>query len=384
MKTPLACLNLLHGKMRTLVAIAGVAFSVLLIFMQLGFLGSVRQTSTAIFDALDFHIMIRSPGYLHVGDARQFPRTRLYQASASPAVESVMPFHVELNQWRNPLDGRRRGILVMGVDPSRPPFRLDELARKSRLLHTDEALLVDRESRPEFGPRNERRFSNDDVGVRAEVGNKQVRIIGHFGLATGLTADGAVLLNQQGFCRLFPGRDQSRVNLGLVRVADAANIDQVADQLRRSLPPDVEVLTRQDALDFELDRWVNQTSIGLIFRLGVVVAFIVGTAIVYQVLTTDVAKHLKEYATLKAIGYGNGYLVAVVLTQAALLAICGFVPGVLLAEILYRVTTLISNVPVEMNPQRLATVLGLALAMCTLSGFIASRRVRTADPAELF
>jgi len=383
-RTPLAWFNLVHNKTRTVVAVAGVAFSVVLIFMQLGFHGSVEKTATVVYDALQFDAVLRSREYLHVADPRSFPQARLHQAESVTGVSTIVPFYVDLNQWRNPITGRNRGILVMGVRPGDDVFAKTELHDKAVLLGRDDSLLIDRRSRREFGPKNKRQFSDEDLGVESEVGQRQVRIVGHFGLGTGLAADGAVLMNERGFCRVFPGRTVDRVSLALIRVGDGTDAAEVVDRLRQTLPGDVEVLTRGDVIEFEKNRWVNETSIGLIFRLGVVVAFIVGMAIVYQVLSSDVAGHLPEYATLKAMGYGNRYLSTVVLQQAAMLAVLGFVPALAVSEILYRITSYYANVPVEMNPRRILFVFALAVAMCAVSGIGALRKARTADPADLF
>ena len=89
MRTPLAWLNLAHYKMRTLAAVAGVAFSVVLIFMQLGFLGSVETTASLLYDALEFDLVMRSPQYLHVAAPGTFPRGRLYHVASRPGVESA-------------------------------------------------------------------------------------------------------------------------------------------------------------------------------------------------------------------------------------------------------------------------------------------------------
>ncbi|MBU4399689.1 MAG: FtsX-like permease family protein, partial [Planctomycetes bacterium] len=122
----------------------------------------------------------------------------------------------------------------------------------------------------------------------------------------------------------------------------------------------------------------------LIFQLGVVVALVVGTAIVYQVLSSDVANHLPEYATLKAIGYGGGYLAGVVLQQAAMLAVLGFLPGLAISAVLYWLTRAMARVPIEMTVGRVFFVFGLSVLMCTISGLGALRKVRSADPADLF
>jgi len=358
---------------------------VVLIFMQLGFLGSVETTATLLFDALRFDVMMRSPRYLHMAAPGAFPRDRLFQAASMPGVESASPFCVGVNQWRNPRSGQKRRILAMGIRPEDPVFAVEEIRRKAaRDLVAPEFVLVDRQSRHEFGPSNGKRFGDDDVGRDAEVGSHWVRIVGHFSLGGGFAADGAVLLNERGFRRIDPGSSPDEVSLGLIKLRRGADAEAIAAKLKEVLPEDVEVLTRCEAVRRERQRWVSETSVGIIFRLGVAVALVVGTAIVYQVLSSDVANHLAEYATLKAIGYTGRFVAGVVLRQAVALAILGFAPGLVLSEVLYRLTAQMANIPMTMTPGRIGAVLALAVAMCTVSGLGAVRKLRSADPADLF
>lgn len=386
MRTPLATLNLWHYKMRTLAAAAGVAFSVVLVFMQLGFLGAVETTASLLYDALEFDVLVRSSQYLHVAASRTFPRQRLYQAASVPGVRKALPFYVGAGQWRNPQDGQRRRILVLGVRPEDGVFRAEEFRRKAALLVAPEFVLVDRQSRHEFGPRQGKTFGNADIGAEAEVAGHSVRIVEHYSLGGGFAADGSLLVNERGFRRLQPGFGPDDVCLGLVQVDEGADPAVVAARIRQALPQDqdVDVLTRAEVHRRELDRWVQETSVGVIFQLGVAVALVVGTAIVYQVLSSDVASHLPEYATMKAMGYSGRAVAGVVLREALLLAVLGFAPGLALAELLYRITETMANIPIGMTPGRIAGVFALAVAMCTISGTAAVRKLRSADPADLF
>lgn len=161
-------------------------------------------------------------------------------------------------------------------------------------------------------------------------------------------------------------------------------MDAIATTLRRLLPADVQVLTRREMIQNDLQFWLQTTAIGFIFTLGVIVSFIVGTVIVYQILYTDIRDHMTEYATLKAMGYSGRYLFGVVLQEAVILAIAGFVPGWVVAVGLYRLTREATNLPMIMTVNRLVLVLALTVVMCSLSGLISVRRAVTADPAEVF
>jgi putative ABC transport system permease protein len=383
-KTPLAWRNLVQHPARALAVLAGVTFAIVLIFMQLGFYGSIETTARTIYDALEFDVVIRSREYLHLSDAATLPRERLIQAASHADVAKARPFYAALNDWRRPTDGQSRGMLTMGMNPDDPVFALEEIRSQAHRLRHERAVLVDRASRREFGPRNGQQFGDQDVGVETEIGRSKVRIAGHFYLGSGLAADGAAVLNDRAFHLARRDRTPEEVSLGLVTLREGADAGQVATELAARLPDDVDVLTRRQAIDFELHRWLRDTSIGLIFQVGVVVAMIVGMAIVYQVLSSNIAEHFAEYATLKAMGYSNRFLAWIVLQQSVLLAVLGFVPGVIISLALYALTSYVAELPIKMNVSRIATVFTLALAMCCVAGLVAIRKVRTAEPAELF
>lgn len=384
MKTPLAWLIMSHNKVRAVIAIAGVAFAVILLFMQLGFLGAVKSTATLVYDELDFDILVRSKQYLHFANSGSFPKNRLRMAESLSGVATATPFYVEVNQWRNPQNGTKRGILMLGADPHDHVFLSRELQRKITRLVAPEFLLIDRQSRREFGPADGVQFGNRDFGVKSELSGQTVRIVGHFSLGSGLAADGSVMLSDRGFVRTLPGRNIDDVSLGLIRLEEHADAREVAAKLRQVLPPDVQVMTRREVAEYEVNHWVNETQIGVIFQLGVIVSLIVGAAIVYQVLSSDVVRHLAEYATLKAMGYRNFFLIRIVVQQALMLAVVGFAAAFLLSEALYRFTTKVANVPIEMNLERTGAVFGLSVVMCLASSLIAIRRLRNAEPADLF
>jgi putative ABC transport system permease protein len=357
---------------------------VILIFMQLGFLGAAEYSARMVFDAFDFDILIRSCHYQHLIASWTFPRERMEEARAVAGVERVTPVYVGLSYWRNPLNGSERGMFLIGVNPSDHVFRIADIQDKLAMLTVPESVLIDQKSREQFGPQDGRRFGVADIGVEAELLHQRVRIAECFSLGMGFVADGAALTSVRGFQRIRRGQAPDNVSLALVKVRPGVNVDEVAAALRDSLPGDVEVITRDAVLAREVRHWVWETSIGLIFQLGVAVAMVVGVAIVYQVLSSDVTNHLPEYATLKAMGYGGGYLATVVLQQAVVLAILGFLPGWIISAGLYKMTQAAARLPMNLPLSRILFVLGLTVAMCTISGLGALRKVRTADPADLF
>jgi putative ABC transport system permease protein len=158
----------------------------------------------------------------------------------------------------------------------------------------------------------------------------------------------------------------------------------MAQVLQKNLPNDVRVLTKAEFINFEKQYWSENTSIGFIFTMGTAIGFVVGVVIVYQILSGDVAEHTAEYATLKAMGYQDSYLLTVVFQEALILAFLGFLPGSAIAVSLYALTRNATNLPLFMTMSRAITVLILTIMMCLISGGIATRKLRAADPADIF
>jgi putative ABC transport system permease protein len=376
MRIPLAWHNLAHEKARTATATAGVTFAVVLILMQLGFYGAVWRTATIVYDQLNYDVLISSPEYLHFSEAGTFPRLRLRQAASVPGVEAARPLYVRFNLWKHRALPRRRGILVIGMRPRDEVFRAAEIVNVTRLLTRPDRMLLDTRSRPEFG--------RQSAGEQAEVGGRRLQVAGLYTLGTGFGADGDIIVSDETFVRLFPDRTVEDVSLGLVKVADGADPAQVARALDDVLPPDVQVRTRAQIAAAERNRWLWKTSVGFIFGSGVLLAAVVGMAVTYQVLSSDIANRLPEYATLKAMGYSFRYLAGVVVQQALILAVLGFVPGLAVSAVLYRVTAQLARIPIEMETSVVISVFVLSLAMCAAAALAAVNKVKRAAPAELF
>jgi putative ABC transport system permease protein len=220
--------------------------------------------------------------------------------------------------------------------------------------------------------------------VATEVGNRQVEIVGLFRLGTSFGIDASLITSDLNFLRLFPMRSAGQIDLGLVHLEPGADPLSVRDAIADGIPRDVEVLTRDEFVAREVSYWAGATPIGYVFSFGVLMGLVVGAIIVYQILFADVQQHLQEYATLKAIGYTNGYLFGVVLQEAAILALLGYVPGLLLCLFIYAQAGAATRLPLVMTPERAGLVAALTVGMCCFSGAIALRKIRRVDPAEVF
>ncbi|MCW5313275.1 FtsX-like permease family protein [Nostoc sp. KVJ3] len=381
-KIPLSWLQLTREKTRLAVALAGIAFADILMFMQLGFRDALYYSNVRFHNSLQGDIVLINSQSSAVLAMRSFSQRRLYKALDLPAVQSVHPIYLDFTIWKNPVTGRPRSILIFGMNPETNIVNLPGVQENLDKLKLPDVVLFDRSSRVEYGPI----AANYDQGktVTAEVRRRQIKVGGLFTLGASFGADGNLITSDVNFLRIFNNRQAGLIDIGLIRLKPGADAEVVAQQLRNYLPKEVNVLTKQEFIDFERNYWANSTAIGFIFTLGTVMGFIVGTVIVYQILYTEVADHLAEYATLKAIGYTQNYLLTVILQEALLLAVLGYFPGIIFSLFMYSSARDATLLPVFMSFERAVMVLVLTMIMCIISGAIAVRKLRSADPADIF
>jgi putative ABC transport system permease protein len=381
-KLPLGWLQLRHKPLRLLVALAGISFAVLLIMMQLGFRAALFESAVRFHERFEYDIALFSTDSVFIVRPQPFSLRRLYQAQSLDEVVSTAPVYISPAIWKNPWTSDRRSINAIGVNPEDDLLNSPGFSDGRLKMIRQDSVLFDGNSRPEFGAVGE--AVEQDGQLTTEVNDREVDVVGIFKMGTSFGIDGTIITSDDNWLRLFPERERNSIHLGLITLAEGANPVAVRDQLRAYLPADVLVMTKQDFVDRESAYWDSATPIGYVFFFGAVMGFVVGAIIVYQILFADVSEHLNEYATLRAIGYSNSFVVGIVLQQAVILAVLGFMPGVAVANWLYGGAAAATSLPIYLTMDRAITVFVMTLTMCSISGILAVRKLRKLDPADVF
>ncbi len=409
---PLALRNVMHGGRKTVAAIAGVAFAVTMVLLQLGFYGAVRITATNLYEQLDFDVVLLAATYDQFFAPGEFPRARLRQARAVDGVIGAAPLYATFNLWRCPpyppdepdvawdderpepgplrrwrLGDRlprplkRRELLVIGValedDPFLGPIRRAIDAARPR-LQEPRCVLLNELSNLDFGWPLVGRFDGWEMGRTA------VRVVGGFPLLRGFAADGVAICSDANFARLCERPTTEQVQFGFLKLRDGTSVEATCRTLRQTLPPDVVPYSRAEILRRESDHWVGQTATGKLFSFGVLVAMIVAAAVIYQVLSNDVRDHMAEYATLKAMGYTNVDLARIVVQQGLIYAGVAYLIAVALGLVLYGATEALAGIPMHLTPRILGLTLVVTALIGLVSGVFTLERVWRANPADLF
>jgi putative ABC transport system permease protein len=379
---PLGWLQLKHKPLRLIVALSGISFAVLLIMMQLGFRSALFESAVRFHERFAYDIALFSPDSVFIVRPEPFSIRRLYQAMGFAAVEGITPVYIFPSVWKNPWDTQRRSINTIGFHPDSPLLAIEGFDQLRELLRRQDVVLFDSRSRPEFGPVREALLAGEPVVT--EINDREMEVAGLFEMGTSFGIDGTVITSDDNWLRLFPDRARDEIQLGLIRLKNGSDANQVRDALAEYLPADVLVMTRQQFVQREKNYWNSATPIGYIFAFGAIMGFVVGAIIVYQILFADVSEHLNEYATLRAIGYRNRFVSGIVLQQAVILAVLGYLPGLAIVYWLYGKAAAATNLPLYITGERALTVFLMTLAMCAISAMLAVRKVRRLDPADVF
>ncbi|NJK48254.1 ABC transporter [Candidatus Gracilibacteria bacterium] len=386
-KLPTAWLQLRHQKIRLIVALSGVIFAVVIIFMQLGIRDALFDSGVRLHKALKGDCFLISPRSTALPSMQSFPERRLLQSLALEEVDFVTPIYLDFTQWRNPRKKNYwRNIFLIGFDISHQVFDLPGVDENIDLLKFPDVVLFDSNSRKEFGSIVETFHQQGSVITETSFrgANRQIEVVGLFKLGTSFASDGNLLTSHLNFLRISQNSNTGFIDIGLIKLKPGSNVNEFTRKLKNYLPEDVKILSKQEFIQFEKNYWQSSTAIGFIFNLGVGLGIIVGIVVVYQILYTNVSEHLAEYATLKAIGYRHRYLLSFVLQQATFIALLGYIPGFLFSMIQYEFTKKATLLPIAMTLPRAIFVLVATSLACFISGAIAVRKLKSADPADIF
>jgi putative ABC transport system permease protein len=367
---------LTYQKGRTALAVGGVFIAILLIFVELGFFIAVPRGGMLVYDHMRFDLLLCSKQYVFQAQSWQFPDAALATAMQVPGVALASPLYLGDAKWQDPAGGLRIDVSVIGLDPRAGDFAVQGIEQQEAALERPDTVLVDSSTRTIFGPLT--------TGRIVELDGHKVTIGGRYELGTGFLGLGVALVDRTNFFRIFPRRSPEQVNLGLVTLKPGADPENVASALRAALPSGTQVFTRAGLTRHEVAYWTTKTATGVIFGSGLVVAFVVGIMILYQTLATQIARQLPQFAMLKAIGYRNRSLDAIVLAEAGLIMLVAFVPALAAALGLYSVIRRETLLPATLSAAELAAVFAAALAMAIASALFSLARLRRADPADIF
>lgn len=382
---PLAWLQLKRQPIRYLVAVTGIGFAALLMYMQIGFQSGLLTSATTFYQALDADLFLISPGTLNSGSFQQFPQSLLYRAPGIEGVEQAIPAYIA-NVSVQKLDGiKPTNLRVIGFNPANQIFNLPEVNEQLDKIKTPGFVLFDTLGNKNTGPIAAAVKRDGAQYLSLSDFSRQFRAVGLFRLGSTFAADSNIVASDTTAIQLaFRQINLGEVSLGLIRLSTGANAAVVQASLQELYGDELQVRTKEQLISQEQNYWNTASSFGVIFGFGTFMGLLVGGVVVYQVLYTDVNDHLKEYATLKAMGFSNTYILIIVIQEAFLLGISSFIPATLLSTAMYAFLTSAAGIRISMTSDKTLLVGSLTMGVCAASAAIAIRKLRDADPASVF
>jgi putative ABC transport system permease protein len=378
---PLAWAQLSHQKVRLTVAMGGIAFANVLIFMQLGFLSMFNEGATTLPEKLTGDLFLMDADAKSV-DSKGFARIRLYQAGAIDGVKDVIPVYMRYTSWAYSKDQFTEIARIIAYDPRHRVLNIPEIDAQREKLSMPFSFLFDRLSRGPIEP-IARKLETQSM-VSSFANNRRVTAVGLFPMGNSmiLGGEGNMVTRESTYGELFGDDALNTVMIGVLQLKPGADIKAVQLGIKQTVPG-IQVLTHQELIAKEL-AFQSSNPTGVIFGFGAAMGFVVGIVIVYQILYADVSDHLAEYATLKAMGYSDRALLLVIFQESTFLAAFGYLPGFGISFWMYQMLAGLTKLPLIMLPNVAIAVFCLTFAMCTCSAIIASGKLRSADPADVF
>jgi putative ABC transport system permease protein len=380
MSLTLAFRNLFHDRVRLMVTLVGILFSIVLVAVQLGLYLGARNMIIAMIDKADGDLWIMAYGTKNFEEAQPIRARERYVALANPDVASAIPLVTAFTDWRKPTGGSTL-VVVIGADAEDGGLQpWDVVEGDVSGLGARDAVMIDKTYLAELGVQK--------VGDTAQVGVSRVRVAGLTDGIRSFTVTPFVFttLNR---ARALIDMPSENITYVLVKVRPGADVEKVRDSLRArppgdaQLPGDTEILTRDEFKARSLNHWLFATGAGVALLGGATLGLIVGTVIVAQTLYSSTKDHLAEFATLRALGSSSGYINKVILMQAGLSALIGYGLGMSIALTIVLLSEH-TALPIVMSPGLAALLLALTFVMCAVSALSAIGKVMRIDPVMVF
>ncbi len=369
----LASRNLFHDRLRFVATMVGIVFSVVLVLVQMGLYLGFGHMVTTMIDHASTDLWVLPKGAKCFEDPSLLDLKLKSRVAGVDGVANVTPLVIGFSDWR--LDtGEMTPVFIVGVDlhdGGLTPWNVVDGSVQA--LSERGAVVVDRSYSDRTGVKT--------VGAEAEIRGRHVKVVALTDGIRSFTTTPYVFVDEKN-ARIYTGTPGERASSLLVGLKEGVDRDKVAQAVRAEIG-DAEVLTSDEFRKRSRSFWLFGTGAGAALFAGALLGVIVGTVIVAQTLYSSTKDHLTEFATLRAMGSSNGYIYNVIIYQALINAVIGFVVAAGIGAIVVQMTAK-SALPIIVTPWLIAALCALTIVMCIISAIGAIFRVVRTDPATVF
>ena len=367
---------LTHNKVRLMLSLCGIAFATLVLFMGIGFFNGLNDSQANLATVLNADLVMIHKKTRSMNSFKKINRTWLYQALAQEDVIDVIPVYDGQTKIINPQSQMSKTIYFFAFPVDKNPFNIpgfDGLRPGLRKMGT---IVFDAKSRQIYG--------RITPGMTVDIAGIPHTVSGTVDLGPNFVKNGYIIMGDHTLIAGLKKTTPDRVSFGLISIRPGADIDSVKQQIHQGVSDDYILMTPSELRQFEINFTITSTPVGALLGIGLIVGFIIGVIISYQILYNEVIDHMPQFATMKAVGFSRAFLISIVLKEAFLLSVLGFIPGLAASLGLYAFIEYFTRIIMVLNVYRVAWVFALTVFMCVIAGMLAVKKVLQADPAELF
>jgi putative ABC transport system permease protein len=370
---PLAQRNLFHDKVRLTVTLTGIVFAVVLIVVELGLFVGFTVTTSGLVDHSNADLWVTSKHVPYVELGVPYSERKLYQVRAVPGVAEAQKVVSRWAQWKR-ADGRNESVQIVGLNPDsvmENPWNLVQGSVQD--LKQPDAVILDDIYKDKLAVHH--------IGEIFEINGRRARVVGFTHGIRSFTTSPYVFTT---FKRAqdYVSLPEDQTIFVLVKLAPGANVEQVRRDIASSVQ-NIEVFTSHEFSRMTQVYWMFTTGAGVAVLLAALLGLVVGFVVVAQTIYATTMDHLREYGTLKAMGAPNSYVYKVIIKQAAMSAVLGYVLGMIVSAFVVKASQ--SGGAAILLPLPMAIgMFFLTLTMCVSAALVSISKVTSLDPAMVF
>lgn len=380
--------QLRHRSKSSMVMLAGVCMAVLLMFMQLGFRNALYDSAIKIPQSVVADIIITNHLYESLTVVPPWlPRSLLAQVKSVEGVADARPLYVMIMDVNSAAKGTKMSTWLLAFDLGQPVFQADDINRQIDVLKLPNAAILDSLSRYEYQPIVREAIAGNTPTLTLPQGSATlspyVDIVGLFTKGPTFFADGLMISSDLNYFR-WTRVPLDRVSLGLVTLGPGTDPVEAKSRIQAFVGNGYRVLSHAEFLAQERNFYATRTPIGTIFNLGLVVGMVVGVVFISQVLHGIIDANIREYAVLNTMGYEVYFFGLIVLEISLIVSLLTFIPSLGLSALLYKVAADATTLPLRLTLDSVKTVFYAVLSMGVFASLLAMRKLRNANPLDLF
>jgi putative ABC transport system permease protein len=367
--------NLLQHRLRLLAALSGIAVALFLLLLQISVLDAAKRKVTMLYNDFSFDLAAVPDTYQFLLNFETIDRVVLNQARATGDIARSFGLNVNVVHWMQWPSKKLAYLFLIGLDDPGTFVRDPAIRQGMKSLVSSHSLLMDSYSETDIGPLA--------TGSTAKIGDEQVSIAGHFELGLFFYGEGSAIVRNTDFPRLAD-RDSRSVSIGLFQLRPGVNVQKAKRDLEAIVPEHTLIFTRDELLQQERDYFLTVRPVGIMIYISMLIACLVGTVIMVQVVSMEVANHTKEYAVLKAIGATPWFVHGIGAAQATLLGLGGLVPALVIGGVVLWYIEFRTHLDTAVGIVLLGKMLAITFVAAICAAATVVVRVQRADPAALY